>query len=675
MNDKDGISWEELNRLFSVVLCLDESMAIIHASETPLKYMPDLQARPALADAFDVRRPNALSSYADAIAGLQSLCLLTAKNRRFAVRGQLVRARYNDQPVICFCGSPWLFWINTHCPDIRLGLTDYSMQDVQLDQLFFMNTEKQMVQDLEKLNDELQAAKVAVEKAQESQRRFFAQMSHEMRTPLNGIVSALSLLDGEPAEALRLKLLPLAKSSSENLMEVINYVLDVSKLEFTGIDEGAKVFNLSSLLHKVENVVHARAVEKSLEMRLNLEIHPAWNFSGQPQLLQQALLNLLINAIKFTDSGSITLNCRPVAIKDGRHTLRFEVVDTGSGIAADDRERIFEPFWSGHADTDKGIEKGTGLGLDIVRRNIEHMGGKVGLESTVGSGSTFWFQLCLPLVRTEDIPDSTIDNIEPDATTIGGRVLLVDDNDTNLLLGSMILESLGVEVVTASGGAEAIAVARVGGLDMVLMDLTMPEVDGLEATRKIREFADDTVLPIVALTAHADTLEKQACLAAGMNAYLTKPIVREALANALRRWIPETATATPPPSDPATAHTVNAAEPHARLLHLSVLEELEQQIGRGNLATVVDKVLTEADQRWDELVAAESAGDRATVQRHVHSLASIFRSVGLLEAGDALAAIEISLRAGEELAGDWLATQERLKSTSLRALGEALQAR
>lgn len=671
MNDPDGIDWSELNRLFSVVLCLDESMAIIHASDTPRKYMPVLEARPVLADVFDVRRPNALKTYEEAMSSTELLCLMTAKDGRFAVRGQLVRARYGNKPVICFCGSPWLFWINTHCPDLNMGLADYSMQDVQLDQLFFMNTEKQMVEDLETLTEELQTAKMALEKTQEAQRRFFAQMSHEMRTPLNGVVSALTLLDRDPSQV---ELISLAKSSSNNLMEVINYVLDVSKLEFTGIEEGEKAFNLSELLHLIRNVIKARAVEKSLDLNLDLEINPAASFYGKPALLQQALLNLLINAIKFTQSGSVTLSCRPVAIRERQHTLRFEVIDTGIGIAEEHQESIFEPFWSGHSDKDRELEKGTGLGLDIVRRNIEHLGGKIRLDSKPGSGSTFWFELCLTAgkhhkPRPPQEPASSPDD------SIEGRILLVDDNDTNLLLGSMILESLGVEVATAPGGAESVSAAREGKFDLILMDLTMPDVDGVEATKRIREFADESSLPILALTAHADTMEKKTCLAAGMNAYLTKPIVREELAKALRRWIPDsTKEQTPPHSGASTIPGDTEPEPHKDLLDQSVLMSLEQQIGRKNLALVLTKVLSEAAQRWDELTIADAADDIASMQRHAHSLGSIFRSAGLMQAGDALAAIETSLRAGQKPDRDWLETLEPLKSASLQALQEALPA-
>ena len=231
MNGRAGIPWSELRRLFSVVICFDESMRIIHASDTVHNYLPEVKDGPAMGEVFEVLRPGKLKTFSDALASLESLCLMTATNGRFAIRGQLLPTIYDNQKVMCLCGAPWLFWMSSNCPDIRLSLGDFAAQDVQLDQLFFMTTEKRMVADLENLNTELTEAKDGLEEAHDAQRRFFAQMSHEMRTPLNGVVSALSLLEANSLEDRQRQLVGLAQSSSRNLMDVINYVLDLSKLE------------------------------------------------------------------------------------------------------------------------------------------------------------------------------------------------------------------------------------------------------------------------------------------------------------------------------------------------------------------------------------------------------------------------------------------------------------
>ena len=670
MTASSVIGWEDLHQLFSVVLCIDRSMTIEHASQTPLKYMPALADRPKLNDVFDVRRPGALETFEQALASLHSLCLLVAKSGDFAIRGQLVRMRRGDREVLCFCGAPWLFWINSNRPDLRLGLEDYSSQDVQLDQLFFMNTEKRMVEDLEQLNVELRAARDELEESSVTQRRFFAQMSHELRTPLNGVVSALSLLEGCPVDSRQSQLVALAQSSSANLMQVINYVLDVSKLELGGFDDEAVAFDCRALLRSVLDVVKARAVEKSLEIDLEIPPDLPAQFIGHPQLLRQALLNLAINAIKFTEAGRVALRCQQLPLEGGGHRLRFEVEDTGCGIAPDIQANIFEPFWSSSPDVDRKAQPGTGLGLDIVRRNVEFMGGAIALSSLPGQGSRFWFDLVLTPAEGTDAPDVTAGPLSRADSPLAGRILLVDDNETNLLLGSMILESLGAMVTTAPGGAEAVAAVKQDDFDLVLMDLTMPGMDGLEATRAIRAFADSQNLPIVALTAHADTAEKRSCLEAGMNDYLTKPIDKDLMAEKLVQWVGTGSCAANPQRCGKTAGVEEHWPPCQGLVDDAVLEDLIRQIGRDNLATVIDKVQVEAATRWDELVAAEKAGDAAALQRHVHSLASIFRSVGLMQAGDAFKEIEIAVRAGERPATGWLAALEPLKAASLCALGK-----
>ena len=651
MNQQTDISWESLHALFSVVMCIDESMSIIYASETPRKFLPATATNATVDEVFKVLRPSTFGTFEEASASKNSLCLMIAKDGQFAIRGQLVPTRYGGRNVLCFCGSPWLFWLNSNFPDIHLNLADFSSQDVQLDQLFFMSTEKRMVEDLHHLATDLQTTKSELQNAQVAQSEFFAQMSHELRTPLNGVVSAVSLLDHLHLDERQAELVAFAKSSSENLMQVINYVLDVSKLGQT--DAGDEVeFNCPGLLRSTLNVVKAKANEKSLQLELDISGDLPQTVRGHAASLRQALLNLLINAIKFTAEGSVTLHVRQLGQTGDERRLRFEVIDTGSGISPENQQRIFEPFFSLAPTAATGNEKSTGLGLDIVRRNVEMMGGELGLVSSPGEGSTFWFEV--PLTAAQDVEttppvDDPNQKCEGDRN-LSGCVLLVDDNETNLLLGAMILESLGLDVLKACNGEEALAAARQDQPDLILMDISMPDISGLEATRQIREFADADSLPILALTAHVDSRERKACQDIGMNGYLTKPIVRESLVEELARWL-----GGDKPPDPA-------------LVDEAVLQDLIRQIGQDNLRTVIDKVQTEALQRWEELLEADSNGDIPVVQRHVHSLGSIFRSVGLIPGGDAFAAIESKLRAGEELAADWIPALASLKDDSMLAL-------
>lgn len=669
------IPWNQLQRLFSVVICLDKAMRIVYASDTALRYLPDLGNKPLLAEAFAILRPGKLETFAEAVASQDSLCLMTATNREFAVRGQFILSTYDNNEVVCLCGAPWLFWMSSNCPDVRLSLRDFSPQDVQLDQLFFMTSEKQMVADLETLNTELTEAKDKLQEAHEAQHRFFAQMSHEMRTPLNGVVSALSLLESNHLDDRQSQLFALAKSSSRNLMEVINYVLDLSKLELAG-EEGESAFDLHELVRSTMDILGAKAREKSLDFKLELGPDIPQHCRGDAPRLRQVLLNLTMNAIKFTDKGSVTVRALKVAGDASDCILKFSVIDTGIGIANDTKQHIFEPFWSLQPGGGDHPDAGTGLGLDIVRRNVENAGGGVGVTTEPGAGSTFWFEWPT-IIEPESNIARTVKG--PSAETIlnadlSGRILLVDDNQTNLLLGTMIIESMGVEVSTAENGTEAVAAALEESFDLVLMDIHMPDFDGIEATRQIRKIKNKQDLPIVALTALAYDKEKEVCMASGMNGYLTKPIVRQALAEELGRWL----------SSNVQSQSAIAAEPGSggkggqlvldELLDQVVLEELEKQIGTDNLKTVLTKVLTEAAQRWEKLLSGDSSGDKTAIQRHVHSLSSIFRSVGLMPAGDALGKIETELRAGNELVPGWLEEFDQIRAPSMTALTKILEA-
>jgi CheY-like chemotaxis protein len=321
--------------------------------------------------------------------------------------------------------------------------------------------------------------------------------------------------------------------------------------------------------------------------------------------------------------------------------VRFEVQDTGMGIPRHEQASIFEPFTR----LPGSAEAGTGLGLDIARRNVEAMGGKIGVSSAPGVGSSFWIELPLrvvpgagPALRE---PHSGEAGAEGAAPTFQGNVLLVDDNETNLMLGTMILERLGVAVTRASSGQAAVAAASSGEHDLVLMDINMPDIDGYEATRRIRERFDAKALPVVALTAYASSVEQEQSAASGMNGYLTKPIDRERLIEALQTWLAVRDV------DRVVGEGVAEEGELNSLVDLSVLQELFRQIGFDNLATVIGKFTDEADRRWQALTAACDGAVRA---REAHTLASTCGSFGLPTVADRFRNIEKLAGAGADTA-------------------------
>ena len=631
LNPEHRYFWDQIHSLFGTILVFDRDLRIVYASERATRHMPALENTPDLLDVFTLQRPASIGSFADAAAQVGALFLMVAKDESFALRGQVIQYDNQGEDVLIFCGAPWLFWMTTNRPEVKLGLQDFSAQDVQLDQLFYMSTEKRMVDDLEALNAQLQDAKHQLEEAQQAKSAFFAQMSHEMRTPLNGVVSALALLREKSMPREAKELLELAQSSSRNLLRVINYVLDVSKIEAEESLE-LRPFRVADLLSSTTEIVAARAREKSIALDYHIDPALSEYYEGDPDRLQQSLLNLVVNAIKFTDQGSVSVEVVPAQAADC--SVRFEVNDTGIGIAKADQARIFEPFVSDRPGSANSSEQGTGLGLDIVRRSAETMNGRVGVSSAPGSGSSFWIEL--PLTEA-DAPPAAHKNLRgTDSATIGEvgadvRILLVDDNETNLMLGTMLFESLGVSVTPAATGEEAVRLANPADMDIVFMDISMPGMDGYEATRAIRKTYDSEALPIVALSAYASSIERTKAEEAGMDDYLTKPMNPEDGVAVIQRLLADA-----PPAEVASGEDQADS---TKLVDKAVLQNLHAQIGTDNLNTVIGKFLEEARQRWNAL---ENAADYATRAREAHTLASTCGSFGLPIAASELRTVELA---------------------------------
>jgi signal transduction histidine kinase/DNA-binding response OmpR family regulator len=662
------ISAAQLEQLFSIVLDIDANGIIARASDTFTRHMPDYQPGADLLGLMQLTRPSTVDRWEDLEAHMESLFLLTSNTGDFAIRGQLLKVQEEPSRFV-FCGSPWLTWISVHSPNTHLGISDFAPQDSQLDQLFLMTTEKRMVNDLERLNSALKQAKRETELAQEARSALFARMSHEMRTPLNGVVSALSILSDAKLEDEASEVLRLAEASSKNLLHVINYVLDLSKIEAHDTVLENVVFDLHGLLEGVADVVRVAAAEKSLELRWEVDAALASLYSGDKPKLRQCLINLLSNAIKFTDEGKVTLRVIPSPRYSDGQKLRFEVEDTGIGIHPTNRKRIFDPFWTGAS----SVEKGTGLGLDIVRRSVEMMGGIVGVVSAPGSGSVFWIDVPLREARESDelaqhsAPTLTNRHGAAAADTYRGTVLLVDDNETNLILGRKILESMGVDVEVARSGEEALSRCDRERYDLVFMDISMPGMDGVYTTIKLRERFDASQLPVVALTAYASTAEEKRCLDAGMNHYLIKPIVREQLAEQLACFLDRNSKEVTEPAQVTKAD-------HS-LINTQTLQTLIDQIGSDALQLVIDEFRGEAPLREEHFQAAVNEGSADAAQREAHTLGSTCLSLGLDRAAFSFRSAEASLlERGDAGFADIDATScGKLLKDSLRELERQLQ--
>lgn len=295
----------QLNALFTMILVCDRALTILDISSGLQQHMPALVCGTNLLEVFEFNRPASIKSVEDIEQSHHALFLLISRDARFALRGQMICTSLEGEDRVIFLGSPWLVWLNTYRPDLQLTLQDFSAADAQMDQLFYISTERQMVGDLEKLNAQLLCAKQAVEDAQTEKNAFYAQMSHEMRTPLNGVASALALLEQRTLPTEVKDLVNMASHATSNLMHVINYVLDVSQLETNDFSDQAENFALMDVFTSVLDIVRPHTLGKKLALTTTIDAQLPQRYYGFKTRLHQALLNLVSNAAKFTEHGTI----------------------------------------------------------------------------------------------------------------------------------------------------------------------------------------------------------------------------------------------------------------------------------------------------------------------------------------------------------------------------------
>ena len=387
----------------------------------------------------------------------------------------------------------------------------------------------------------LSTAKELAESANRAKSAFLATMSHELRTPLNAIMGMTSLALRRAEDPKLRDQLGRIDEASKHLLAVISDVLDISKIEAERMELEESDFGLRDLLDRLEQIVRHRALDKGLGFIVNLPADLAEApFRGDPHRLNQILLNLAGNAIKFSDTGTVTVSVSRMASQGDDTVLRFEIHDTGPGISLEDQARLFNAFTQADSSMTRRYG-GTGLGLAISKQLVALMGGDIGVNSRPGAGSVFWFTVRLqPGAAENTLPAASLPATAPwriRREFSGKRILLTEDEPVNREIAKLLLEDVGLEVDLAANGREAIDMASRHDYALILMDVLMPVMNGLEAVREIRRLPGRQDVPVLAMTANVLADDKEQCFAAGMNDFISKPVKPVVLYETLQKWL------------------------------------------------------------------------------------------------------------------------------------------
>jgi two-component system, sensor histidine kinase len=553
----------------------------------------------------------------------------------FVVENAAADPRFAGNPLVCdipnirfYAGAPLIdrdgFALGTLCViDTRAPRTFGAAERCQLADLAAMVVDeldlRRSIVDLRMAHDSLRQAKEEAEAANAAKSEFLAVISHEMRTPLNGVTGTIGLLLDTPLTPDQAHLAETAQRSGRFLSTLIGDLLDLSKIEAGQVNLEMSDFSPRDIAGQAIELLQPAARDKGIDLSLRVDAALPAMVRTDPARTHQILINLLSNGVKFTERGAVEvrLGFVPGGLDGASGRLLIDVTDTGIGIAPERGHALFRPF----GQLDSSIRRrfgGSGLGLSICHKLVGLLGGEIGVDSDGRSGSRFWVRLPVePARAAAGAKGGNGAAAEPAA--LHGRILLAEDSQTNAMIATVLLERKGARVDLVSNGREALDAVQQRPYDMIVMDVAMPEMDGLTATRQIRALGGDFAhLPIIGLTAHAMPSDERACLDAGMDRYLTKPIDRSAFLKAVAEYL---GGAAPPPERPE-------APLATAMIDRAQVDEIWGELDSESYREVVGVFLDELEQRLGALDQAVAQGDRRAISRHAHALKGAAANIG-----------------------------------------------
>ncbi len=574
-----------------------------------------------------------------------------------------------DTPVDLFCLNISDIYEKTDYNTIEIKAILYQLFSAMLADKLTLTCDSMVSQSeftisrLNKSNDLIKKAQYEAENARRIRDEFLANISHEIRTPMHGVLGMTSLLLDTELNDQQKEFARIIEKSSQSFMNVINDILDFSKLKTGEVELHYATFDIFRLVDEVIADLSENADRKGLKLKAKIDPNIPNLLQGDSLRIHQILINLTGNALKFTEKGEVVITVDLLNETDAAIRLFFSVIDTGIGIHKDNMHRLFKSF----SQIDPSLTRkfgGTGLGLVISKQLVKIMGGEIGVSSEEGKGSNFWFKLMLKkqkerrTIQTTELPlHRKLSRFNDKQQEFGPhkgkhiKVLLVEDDNISQLVAKLTLKKLGYSVVIASNGKEAIKILCEKIFDIILMDIQMPEMDGIETTRFIRSVESapqNRNIPIIAMTAHLLDSDRGKCLNAGMNDYITKPISEEELSSVMQRWI---TTQVSNKNDQTTSNQ----QDNASSINVGMLERLRKNVG--DINPLVQLFLEELPDKIEKISIAVSEQNPDILKKTAHTLKSNCITFGALTMADICMEMELIGNSGETDGTDELMRQ------------------